>query len=118
MTTSQHQAIGREHRIALVAPDDFCAIIFCKPLCEELRRCGYQSLHTFSPVGTYAAELAGIPGVHTPIAMERFIAPIADARYIWHGARHYVELHPEVVPAHIFRLRRRIRTEQDFEYYL
>jgi starch synthase (maltosyl-transferring) len=43
---------------------------------------------------------------------------LSDARYLWHGARHYVELHPQVVPAHIFRLRRRIRTEQDFEYYL
>ena len=43
---------------------------------------------------------------------------LSDARYIWHGARHYVELHPQIVPAHIFRLRRRIRTEQDFEYYL
>jgi len=43
---------------------------------------------------------------------------LSDARYIWHGSRHYVELHPQVVPAHIFRLRRRIRTEQDFEYYL
>ena len=30
----------------------------------------------------------------------------------------HVELHPQVVPAHIFRLRRRIRTEQDFAYYL
>jgi starch synthase (maltosyl-transferring) len=43
---------------------------------------------------------------------------LSAARYIWHGARHYVELHPQTVPAHIFRLRRRIRTEQDFEYYL
>jgi starch synthase (maltosyl-transferring) len=43
---------------------------------------------------------------------------LSDARYLWHGARHYVELQPQVVPAHIFRLRRRIRTEQDFEYYL
>jgi starch synthase (maltosyl-transferring) len=43
---------------------------------------------------------------------------ISDARYLWHGARHYVELHPQAVPAHIFRLRHRIRTEQDFEYYL
>jgi len=43
---------------------------------------------------------------------------LSAARYIWHGARHYVELHPQMVPAHIFRLRRRIRTEQDFEYYL
>jgi len=29
-----------------------------------------------------------------------------------------VELNPAVVPGHIFRVRRRIRTEQDFEYYL
>lgn len=43
---------------------------------------------------------------------------LSAARYIWHGARHYVELQPQVMPAHIFRLRRRIRTEQDFEYYL
>jgi starch synthase (maltosyl-transferring) len=43
---------------------------------------------------------------------------LSAARYLWHGARHYVELHPQMVPAHIFRLRRHIRTEQDFEYYL
>ena len=29
-----------------------------------------------------------------------------------------IELNPNVVPAHIFRLRRRVRTERDFEYYL
>lgn len=43
---------------------------------------------------------------------------LSNARYLWHGARHYVELHPHVVPAHIFRVRHRIHTEQDFEYYL
>jgi starch synthase (maltosyl-transferring) len=43
---------------------------------------------------------------------------LSNARYLWHGARHYIELHPQVVPAHIFRVRRRLRTEQDFEYYL
>src|SRR5919198_298474 len=43
---------------------------------------------------------------------------LSNARYLWHGARHYVELNPQVVPAHIFRVRHRIRTEQDFEYYL
>lgn len=41
-----------------------------------------------------------------------------DARYIWHGPRNYVELNPQVVPAHVFRLRRRVRTEGDFDYYL
>ncbi len=43
---------------------------------------------------------------------------LSDARYLWHGARNFVELHPEVVPAHLFRLRRRVRTERDFEYFL
>lgn len=43
---------------------------------------------------------------------------LTDARYLWHGARAYVELNPQVIPAHIFRLRRRVRTERDFEYYL
>jgi starch synthase (maltosyl-transferring) len=28
-----------------------------------------------------------------------------------------VELDPQVVSAHIFRLRRRLRTEHDFDYY-
>jgi len=43
---------------------------------------------------------------------------LSDARYLWHGERNYVELNPQVVPAHIFRLRRRVRSERDFEYYL
>ncbi len=43
---------------------------------------------------------------------------VSEARFLWHGARNYVELNPHSVPAHIFRLRRRVRSEQDFEYYL
>ena len=42
---------------------------------------------------------------------------ISDTRYIWSGQHNYVELNPQGVPAHIFRLRRRVRTEQDFDYY-
>jgi starch synthase (maltosyl-transferring) len=43
---------------------------------------------------------------------------LTDARFLWRGARNYVELDPQSVPAHIFRLRRRVRTERDFEYFL
>jgi starch synthase (maltosyl-transferring) len=42
---------------------------------------------------------------------------LTDARYMWWGQRNYVELHPHSVPAHIFRIRRHVRTERDFEYY-
>jgi starch synthase (maltosyl-transferring) len=43
---------------------------------------------------------------------------LTDARYIWHGSRNYLELDPHALPAHIFRVRRHIRTEHDFDYFL
>ncbi|HEX6962471.1 MAG TPA: alpha-amylase family glycosyl hydrolase, partial [Lacipirellula sp.] len=43
---------------------------------------------------------------------------LTDARYLWHGSRNYVELDPHTGPAHMFRLRRRTRSERDFEYFL
>ena len=32
---------------------------------------------------------------------------LTDARYVWSGRRNYVELDPEIQPAHLFRVRRR-----------
>lgn len=43
---------------------------------------------------------------------------LTDARFLWSGARNYVELDPQTAPAHVFRLRRRVRSERDFDYYL
>jgi starch synthase (maltosyl-transferring) len=43
---------------------------------------------------------------------------LSGARYIWHGSRVYFQLNPAVVPAHIIRIRRKVRTERDFDYFL
>jgi starch synthase (maltosyl-transferring) len=43
---------------------------------------------------------------------------LGEGRYLWHGARNYVELLPESLPAHILQVRRWVRTETDFDYYL
>ena len=43
---------------------------------------------------------------------------LSGARYTWHGGRNYIQLNPHVVPAHIFRIRRKVRSERDFEYFL
>jgi starch synthase (maltosyl-transferring) len=42
---------------------------------------------------------------------------LTGARYLWHGSRNYVELDPQICPAHLFRLRRRSHTERDFDYF-
>jgi starch synthase (maltosyl-transferring) len=43
---------------------------------------------------------------------------LTGARYLWSGARNFVELDPRFAPAHVFRLRRRARREHDFDYFL
>ena len=42
---------------------------------------------------------------------------LTGARYLWNGPRNYVELDPIGLPAHIFAIRRRARTEHDFDYF-
>jgi starch synthase (maltosyl-transferring) len=43
---------------------------------------------------------------------------LGGGQYLWRGPRNYVELTPESLPAHILRVRRWVRTERDFDYYL
>ncbi len=43
---------------------------------------------------------------------------LSDARYLWQGRRNFVQLDPQAAPVHIFKLRRKVRTERDFDYFL
>jgi starch synthase (maltosyl-transferring) len=43
---------------------------------------------------------------------------LTGARYLWHGARNFVQLDPQSVPAQIFRVRPKLRREQDFDYFM
>jgi starch synthase (maltosyl-transferring) len=43
---------------------------------------------------------------------------LTDERYLWRGTRNYVKLDPHTRPAHIFRIRRWMSREQDFDYFL
>jgi len=43
---------------------------------------------------------------------------LSEARYLWHGPRNFVMLDPATSPVHVFRLRRKVRTEHDFDYFL
>ena len=43
---------------------------------------------------------------------------LSNDRFMWHGEDNYIELDPQVAPAYIFRVHRRLRKEQDFDYFL
>ena len=42
---------------------------------------------------------------------------LGDGRYTWNGAWNFVELDPAILPAHIFKVESRPRTERDFDQY-
>ena len=43
---------------------------------------------------------------------------LTGARYRWTGPRNFVKIDPQRVPAHVFRVRRRVHREKDFDYFL
>ena len=42
---------------------------------------------------------------------------LGGGTFLWQGQRNYVELDPAVLPAHVFVVRQRVRSEQDFDYF-
>ena len=53
--------------------------------------------------------------VHQPYLVHDLLS---DDKYIWQGERNYVELNPQVLPANIFRVRKRLKRETDFDYFV
>lgn len=43
---------------------------------------------------------------------------LSDDKYIWQGETNYVELNPQILPAYIFKLRKRLKRETDFDYFI
>ncbi|MBX9681813.1 MAG: alpha-1,4-glucan--maltose-1-phosphate maltosyltransferase [Gemmataceae bacterium] len=42
---------------------------------------------------------------------------VTGGHFLWHGETNYVSLDPKSAPAHILRVRKRVRTERDFDYF-
>lgn len=43
---------------------------------------------------------------------------LSDDTYIWQGEDNYIALNPAVLPAHIFRIKKKLRRETDFDYFM
>lgn len=43
---------------------------------------------------------------------------LTDATFAWRGPRNFVEIDPHLMPAHIFEVKRLVRSENHFEYFL
>lgn len=43
---------------------------------------------------------------------------LSGDKYLWQGERNYVQLNPQTLPAHVFKLSKRMRRETDFDYFM
>jgi len=50
---------------------------------------------------------------------ESFLAHdlLGGGKYIWQGEYNYVELNPNILPAHIIRIKKQLKKEQQFDYF-
>jgi starch synthase (maltosyl-transferring) len=76
--------------------------------------CNLDASHT--QTGWVNLDLASL-GLDTSHAFQAHDL-LGDGRYLWHGARNYFELAPGSLPAHVMKIRKWVRTERDFDYYL
>tara|TARA_R100000027_G_scaffold42073_3_gene31428 strand:+ start:22258 stop:24279 length:2022 start_codon:yes stop_codon:yes gene_type:complete len=63
----------------------------------------------------------GIDASHPFLVQDLLPDPDGDmprANYLWNGPRNFIKLNPHVCPAHIFRIFRKQRHEEDFDYWL
>lgn len=43
---------------------------------------------------------------------------VSGSFFLWSGDHNFVEINPGLMPAHIFRIRRKVRSERDFDYFM
>ncbi len=43
---------------------------------------------------------------------------LSGSFFLWTGEHNFVEINPGVMPAHIFKVRRKLRSERDFDYFM
>jgi starch synthase (maltosyl-transferring) len=43
---------------------------------------------------------------------------LSDNRYLWTGRRNFIRLDPHTSPAHIFRIRRKMGSESNVDYFM
>ncbi|WP_374089658.1 alpha-1,4-glucan--maltose-1-phosphate maltosyltransferase [Methylomicrobium lacus] len=113
----ENPALQQDHRLTFFAVDNENLLCYAKTTEDNaeiiLVVANLDPQHTQTGWVTLSPDVLGLEA--RPYQMHD---QLTGARYLWNGARNFVEINPWVAPAHIFKLRRRVRTEHDFDYFL
>lgn len=114
----ENPALQQDHSLQFFDVDNDNLLCYAKTTADNVDTilvvANLDPHHTQSGWVTLPLELLGLDALHAYQVQDL----LTSARFLWNGARNYVEINPQVAPAHIFKLRRRVRTEHDFDYFL
>jgi len=112
----EHPALQSNTGLAFHAIDNEALIAYSKTSGEDSILVVVNVDPHHAQTGWLQLELAalGLPA-DAPYQMDDLLS---GARFLWRGARNYVALDPAGTAAHLFRIRRKVRSERDFDYFL
>jgi starch synthase (maltosyl-transferring) len=112
----EHAALQQDRTLAFHDADDERTIVYSKRSGDDvvLVVANLDPVHRCGTHLTLDLEALGVSPGETFQVHDR----LTDARWLWTGSRPFVELDPSASPAHVFVLRRKLRSERDFEYFL
>jgi starch synthase (maltosyl-transferring) len=112
----ENAALHANHNLCFHATDNPSLIAYSKTSCDESNM--VLVVVNLDPHHTQAGwiELDLLALEVRPEDTIQLWDQLSGARFLWQGARNYLELTPER-PAHLFRVLRRVRSEKDFDYY-
>ncbi|MDD1615003.1 MAG: alpha amylase catalytic subunit [Methylococcaceae bacterium NSP1-2] len=114
----ENPALQQDHRLQFFEVDNDNLLCYAKTTADKLDTilvvANLDPHHTQSGWVTLPLNALGLDALNVYQMQDM----LTSARFLWNGPRNYVEINPQVAPAHIFKLRRRVHTEHDFDYFL
>jgi starch synthase (maltosyl-transferring) len=112
----EHRALQRDHTLRFHSTDNPLLLCYSKTADESDTVIVVVNLDPFHrQAGVVELDLESL-GLSPDQAFEADDL-LTGSRFLWQGPRNFVELEPSTLPAHLLRVRRRVRTERDFDYF-
>ena len=112
----EHPALQRTHNLTFHATDNDRLICYSKRAVADLILVVVNLDPDYEQAGFVDLDIDAL-GVD-PTHQYQVHDLLTDRRYLWQGTRNYVQLDPAGIPAHVFAVRKRVRSEQSYDHFV
>jgi starch synthase (maltosyl-transferring) len=116
MARREHPALQRTHNVTFHPTDNDRLICYSKRVVGDLVLMVVNLDPDYEQAGFVDLDVDAL-GVD-PAHQFQVHDLLTDRRYLWQGSRNYVQLDPRGIPAHVFAVRTRVRSEQSYDHFI